>query len=429
MGIGAILEWKDASHFLRPAPCPLRPMKDILKVALGILTSIGGFLDVAAIATNAQAGARFGYRLLWATAFGTLCIIFLVEMAGRLAAVSKHTLADALRERFGFRFYLIPLISELIVDLLVIAAQIGGVSLALQFVTGVPFRWWAFPVALAVWLFIWSGTFKFVEDTTAFLGLVTLCFVVAAVKLKPDLGELASGLVPRSPPRDAAQYWYLATSILGAIISPYLLYFYSAGVVEDKLDERKLNVNRAIATVGMGFGSIVAMGVMIVAAGTLLPAGIAMESYEEAPQMLERVFGRPGFYLFAASLGIACFGAAVEGTLSVAYVVAQSFGWEWGEDLAPKKNARFAAVYTGFVLLAAAVTFTGIEPLKLTLFTMVLTVVILPILLLPMIVLMNDEKFLGDHRNGWLSNTVGAIVVIVTIILSIVAIPLQILGG
>lgn len=404
-------------------------MKDLLKVALGILTSIGGFLDVAAIATSAEAGANFGFRLLWATAFGTLCIIFLVEMSGRLAAVSKHTLADALRERFGFRFYLIPLISELIVDLLVIGAQIGGVCLALQFVTGVAFRWWAFPVALAVWLFLWTGTFKVVEDATALLGLVTVVFVVAAVKLRPDMGELLSGFVPRMPPEDRGHYWFLAVSIIGAVISPYLLYFYSAGVVEDKLDERKLNVNRAIATVGMGFGSIVAMAVTIVAGMTLLPAGIALDSYEQAPLMLSRVLGLPGFYLFAASLGIACFGACVEGVLSVAYVFAQSFGWEWGEDLAPKKNARFATVYTACVFVGAAITFTGIDPLKLTIFAMSLTVVILPFLLLPTVVLMNDEQFLGDHRNGWLSNTVGAIVVIVTIVLSVVAIPLQLLGG
>jgi Mn2+/Fe2+ NRAMP family transporter len=404
-------------------------MKNLLKIALGILTSIGGFLDAGAIATSSEAGARFGFRLLWALAFGTLCIVFLVEMSGRLAAVSNHTLADAMRERFGWRFFVIPMVSELIVDLLVIASEIGGVCLALQFVTGIAFRWWAFPVALLIWLFLWSGSFSVVEDTTAILGLVTIVFVVAVVKLHPDYHAIGAGFVPSMPPKDAPRYWFLAVSIIGAIISPYLLYFYSSGAVEDKWTEKDLNVNRGVSAVGMGFGSLVAMAVLIVAAQTLLPAGIGSDRYEQTPLMLSMVLGKTGFYLFAASVGIACFGAAVEGSLSVAYVCAQSFGWPWGEDLPPKDDARFALVYSVFPILAALVTFSGIDPLKLTLFSMALTVVILPILLLPMIVLMNDEKFLKSHCNGWLSNTVGVVVVVVAVVLSLVAIPLELIGG
>ncbi|HJQ38983.1 MAG TPA: divalent metal cation transporter [Thermoanaerobaculia bacterium] len=404
-------------------------MKNLLKIALGILTSIGGFLDVGAIATSAEAGAVFGPRLLWVLAFSTLCVIFLVEMSGRLAAVSKHTLADALRERYGFRFFVIPYTCEVLVDLLVLGAEIGGVCLALQFVTGVPFRWFAIPVALLVWLFIWLGSFSFVEDATAILGLVTVAFVVGAIKMKPDLHAVAAGFLPSLPPRDAAHYWYIALSIIGAIISPYLMYFYSAGAVEDGWSVKDLRVNRAVATIGMSFGSVVAMGVMIVAAMTLLPAGITLDRYEQAPLMLSRPLGLAGFYLFAASLGIACFGACVESALALAYLTAQTFGWNWGENIAPRRNARFASVYTGAILIAVCITLLASDPLKLTLFSMALTVVILPLLLLPMIMLMNDRKFLKEHRNGWISNTMGVVIVLTALILSVLAIPLQLIGG
>lgn len=404
-------------------------MKNVLKLALGILTSIGGFLDVGAIATSAEAGAVFGPRLLWVLAFSTLCVIFLVEMSGRLAAVSKHTLADALRERYGFRFFVIPFACEVIVDLLVLGAEIGGVCLALQFITGIPFRWFAIPVALLVWLFIWLGSFGFVEDATAILGLVTLAFVVGAMKMKPDIHAIAAGFVPSLPPHDAAHYWYITLSIIGAVISPYLIYFYSSGAVEDGWSVKDLRINRAVATIGMGFGSMVAMGVMIVAALTLLPAGITLDRYEQAPLMLSRSLGITGFYLFAASLGIACFGACVEVALAIAYLTAQTFGWNWGENLAPRRNARFASVYTGSILIAACVTLIAADPLKLTLFSMALTVVILPLLLLPMIMLMNDKKFLKEHRNGWASNIMGVVIVLTAIVLSVLAIPLQLIGG
>src|SRR3954466_8622403 len=126
----------------------------ILQIALGIVTSIGGFLEVGSIATAAQAGAAFGFQLLWPIALGTVCIIFLLEMAGRLAAVSHHPLPSVVRERFGFHFFVVPLFAETIIDFLVLTSEIGGVCLGLQLLTGIAFFWWALPVAFLLWLLL-----------------------------------------------------------------------------------------------------------------------------------------------------------------------------------------------------------------------------------------------------------------------------------
>src|SRR5215217_3668316 len=107
-------------------------MKKWGEVALGIITSIGGFLEVGSIATSAQAGAEFGYRLVWVVLLGTLSLAVLMEATGRLAAVSCRTYADLLRERFGIRFFMLPLFATLLVSFLVLASEIGGVSIALQ---------------------------------------------------------------------------------------------------------------------------------------------------------------------------------------------------------------------------------------------------------------------------------------------------------
>jgi NRAMP (natural resistance-associated macrophage protein)-like metal ion transporter len=132
-------------------------VQDILKIALGVVTSIAGFLDAGSIATAAQAGASFRFGLLWAILLGTILVMFLIEMCGRLASVSHHTLADAIRERMGFRYFVVPLCAELVVDWLVVAAEIGGVATALEILTGVPFQVWAIPVAFAMWLVLWLG--------------------------------------------------------------------------------------------------------------------------------------------------------------------------------------------------------------------------------------------------------------------------------
>ncbi|WP_445249252.1 NRAMP family divalent metal transporter [Microcoleus sp. OTE_8_concoct_300] len=404
-------------------------MNKIREIALGIVTSIGGFLDVGAIATAAEAGSSFEFQLIWTIVLGTICVIALVEMSGRLAAVSKHTLADAVRERLGFNFFIFPLIAEVIVDFLVLGAEIGGVCIALQLVTGISFQWWALPVAFAIWLLLWKGNFSLIENGISFLGLITLAFVVATFKLRPALPAVAEGLLPTVPQQDTAHYLFIAVSILGALISPYLFYFYSSGAVEDKWDKSHLGVNRAVAGLGMGFGSVVSLGVLIVAAQVLHPRGIQVDSYEQAALMLTQPFGYWGFVLFAASLGIACFGAALEVSLDTAYILAQAFGWNWGESLHPKEAARFSFVYTVFVFLASLLMVVGIDPLQLTLFSMALTAVILPVTIIPFLVLMNDREYVGDHCNGWISNSITIFTIVLTFVLAIVAIPLEVLGG
>src|SRR3954464_2734489 len=94
-------------------------MNKLLEISLGIVTSVGGYLEIGSIATSAQAGAAFGFQLLWALVLGTLCIIVLVEMSGRFAAVSHHTISDAIRERFGFNFFLLPLTVTVLLNLMV----------------------------------------------------------------------------------------------------------------------------------------------------------------------------------------------------------------------------------------------------------------------------------------------------------------------
>lgn len=404
-------------------------MKKVFEIALGLVTSVGGFLEIGSMVTAAQAGAQFGYQLVWAIALGGLCVIFLVEQAGRFAAISRHTIPGAIRERFGFNFFLVPLISLVLVVLLVLAAEIGGVCIALELVTGISFQWWAIPVGLVIWLLIWKTNFEVIEKGVSLLGLVTLCFVVGAVMLKPSWRAVAAGALPTLPSQDKIHYWFIAVSIIGASITPYLFFFYSSGAIEDKWDESYLNTNRAVAGLGMSFGTFISIAVLVVAAMVLLPLGIKVDHYDQIAWMLTPLMGRWGFYLFAASLGIACFGAAQEITLEVAYFVAQGFGWNWSENIRPKDEARFALVYTLVVIAGALLVMTGIGPLKLTVFSMALTAATLPASVVPFLFLMNDEEYMHDYQNGWLSNSVVLFIIGLAFVLAVVTIPLEIYGG
>ena len=404
-------------------------MKKLLQITLGIVTSVGGFLEIGSVTTAAQAGAAFGYKLLWAILLGTLCLIFLVEMAGRLSAVSKHTIVDAMRERFGFPFFFIVLVGMVLVSFLVLIAELGGVGLSLQLLTGIGFPWWAIPVSLLVWLLMWKGTFGLIENGASLLGLVTISFIVAAVRLHPDWSGVASGLAPAMRHTNKAHYGFIAVSILGASISPYLMYFYSSGAIEDEWDESYIGVNRFIATFGMTFGGVLSMAVLIAAALALQPRGIRVDTFQKGALLMTTGLPRWGFYLFATSMLVACFGAALEVSLAIAYFFAQGFGWKWGEDLEPAKDARFAFVYTVIILLAAIPLVFGIDPLKVTIMSMALTAATLPLAIIPFLFLMNDSTYMGKHGNGWIGNSVVAIIIVISFVLAVITIPLQIIGG
>jgi Mn2+/Fe2+ NRAMP family transporter len=404
-------------------------MKKIVQVGLGIITGIGGFLEIGSVTTSAQAGAGFGYQLIWALVVGVLCLSFLVEMSGRFAAVSKHTVVDGLRDRFGFGFFSVVLGGLVLVVLLVLMAEIGGVALALELATGVGFPWWALPVALVGWLMMWKTNFDIIENGSSILGLLTLCFALAVHRLHPDWGAVTHGALPSLPSDNKSEYWFICVSILGASITPYLMYFYSAGAVEDKWDKSYLTVNKIIAFLGMAFGGLLAISVLIIAARVLHPFNVKVEKFDQMADMMLVPFPRWGRALFAGSLGITCLGAALEIALSISYMFGQGLGWNSSENSPPKKEARFSLVYTVVLIVAAIPLLFGIDPLKVTNIAMALTSATLPLAIVPFLILMNDSSYLGENTNGIISNSVVVIVMLLSFVLAIVSIPLQIFGG
>jgi Mn2+/Fe2+ NRAMP family transporter len=404
-------------------------MSALLDLVLGVVTSIGGFVEAGSISTAAQSGSEFGFQLAWAIAVATLMLAMLVEMTGRLAAVSRRSLAAAVRERFGIHFHLIPLTAELVIDILLLAAEIGGVAIALTLLTGTGFQWWLLPVGMVVWLVLWLCGFSVIEHGIGLLGLVTLSFVVAAWKLQPDLADVGASLAPSLPEHHRIRYAFLAVSILGATVSPYLLNFYSSGSIEEKLTQSELWVNRTTAYAGICFGGLVSMGVLVTSAMVLGPKQIIVDSYEQAALMFVPVFHHWAVPVFALALGIGCFGAAVEITLNSGYVFAQVFGWAWGANKPRRDAARFTSAFTFVLLAAVAVALIGFDPLRLTLLSVALTVVIMPFIVLPFLVLMNDQKYVKEHTSGAIGNGFLAVLTLLAAVLAAVVIPLEILGG
>ena len=404
-------------------------MTVFVDLLLGIITSIGSFVEVGSISTAAQAGSEFGFSLLWAIAGAAFMLALLLEMSGRLAVMSKRTLAEAVRERFGIHFQVIPLAAELLLDILLLSAQIGGAAIAIKLLTGIGFQWWILPVGFAVWLLLFTCGFGVIENGIGLFGLVTLSFVYAAFTLGPDSGVLAAGLVPSIPDHDRGRYAFLAVSILGATVTPHVLNFYSSGTIEEKLPEKWLWVNTTTSYLGTCFGAVVSMGVLVCSAIVLGPLHIRVDSYEQAAVMFEPAFGDWAVMVFAVSLGVGCFGAAVEIALNGGYVLAQVFGWSWGAGKPRRDAARFTFAFTFVLAASVALALAGFDPLQVTMISVALTVVILPLLILPFLVLMNDPEFVKDRTSGRAGNLLLAAMTVLAALFAIVVIPLQMLAG
>lgn len=404
-------------------------MTALFDLVLGVVTSIGGFAEAGSMSTAAQAGAEFGTSLLWAVALATLIVAMLAEMSGRMAIVSRQTVAGAIRERFGIHFQLLPLCGELLLDGLLLAAELGGVAIALKLLLGGSAVMWVLPVAFLVGLIFWTCNFAVIEDGLGLLGLVTLVFVVAAWRLGPDTGAVLQGFVPSIPADSTPRYGLLAVSIVGATVSPYLLNFYASGTLEEEMTEPELWVNRVTAFLGMGFGSIVSMGIMVTAALTLASRGVHVDSFEQAADMLTPAFGALGVPLFAAALGIGCLGAATEITLNGGYLAAQIFGWQWGAGKRRRDAARFSLCAVALLAASALIAATGVDAMRLTMWSMALTVIVMPVIVLPFLVLMNDPRYVKAHASGAAGNLFLAAVTVLAALLAVIVIPMQIVGG
>ena len=405
-------------------------MSKYLQVFLGVLTAVGGFVDIGDLVTSSIAGARFGMALAWVVALGVVGIIVFAEMAGRVAACSGRAVFDLVRERLGPRAALANLAGSILVTLLTFVAEIGGVALALQLVAGVHYLLIVPLVALLVWLVIWRMKFSALENVFGLLGLTMIVFGIALWRLNPDFGALGWVSGP-GPDQSWLVYAYLAVALLGSAMTPYEVFFFSSGGVEEKWTKSDIGIMRANVFLGFPLGGLLSLSIMATSAVVLLPAGIQVSSLGEVALPVAVALGKIGLAVALIAFVATTFGAALETGMSCGYTAAQYFGWTWGKRVAPLDEARYHVVILGSVIAAVGVLMTTVDPVKLTEYSVVFSAVALPLTYFPILVVANDRTYMGDHVNGRIGNFFGIVFLAVVGVASLAAIPLLILtkGG
>jgi manganese transport protein len=406
-------------------------VKQFLQIALGILSAIGGFVDIGDLVFNTQAGATFGFELMWVVVIGVVGIIVYSEMCGRVAAVSKRPVFDLVRERVGFSAGLGTLIASEIVNLLTCAAEVGGVAIVLQLLSGLPYRFLILLAVVGLLVVSWSLPFTWIERVFGYGGLCLLVVAVAAVKAHPSWGRVAHGFVPSLPSDNHLVYLYFVVGLLGAALTPYEVYFYSSGAVEDAWGPKDVRMNKITAGIGYSLGAFLSFSLMVLAAMVFMPHGIDPQFLATPALGVEAILGKLGLILALVGILFAVGGAAIETSFAGAYNVAQFFGWQWGKRERPSKAPRFALSWIVIFLLALGIVITGYDPVKITEYSVIFSVVALPLTFLPILLVANDPVYMGRYRNGRLSNGFGVAYFFLILVIAVSAIPLMLLtnGG
>ncbi|WP_401000411.1 NRAMP family divalent metal transporter [Agromyces sp. GXQ0307] len=406
-------------------------MKRLFAVALGILTAIGGFLDIGDMVTNAVVGSRFGLGLAWAVVLGVVGICVYAHMAGRVAAVSGRATFEVIRERLGPRAGLANLVASFLITLLTVTAEVGGIALALQLATSVGYGWWVAVAAFGVWIVAWRAKFDLLENVTGLLGLALIAFAVALFLLGSDWGALAGqALAPAIPDSEtAATYWFYAVALFGAAMTPYEVFFFSSGAIEEGWTRKDLVTSRVNVLVGFPLGGVLSLAIAACAALVLLPQSIGVTSLSQVVLPVAEAGGT--LLLSFAIVGIlaATFGAALETTLSTGYTLAQYLGWSWGKFRRPAQASRFHLSMIVVLIVAMGVLATGVDPIAVTELSVVFSAVALPLTYLPILLVANDPEYMGDEVNGRGMNAISMIFLVIIVIAALAAIPLLIVTG
>ena len=377
--------------------------------------------DAGGILTYSQAGAQFGYKLLWSIIPITIALIVIQEMCARMGAVTGKGLSDLIREEYGLRATFLMMFALVIVNFSNVMAEFAGISESMA-LFHVP-RYVSVPVcAVIVWFIVIKGNYKTVEKIFLAASFFYICYIVAGVLAEPRWIEAARATV-LPPPRHqifTSTYIYMLVATIGTTIAPWMQFYLQASIVEKGVTPRHYKASRLDVIIGCFFTDIVAWFIIVACAATLYVSHIYdIKSGADAAHALRPLAGNYAFLLFGAGLFNASLFAASILPLSTAYTVCEGLGFESGLDRKFGEAKVFYWLYTILVGLGAAATLIpGLPLIKVTILSQALNGILLPAVLVFMLLLINKERLMGRYVNSRLFNVVAWVTAIVIIVLT-----------
>ena len=375
--------------------------------------------DAGGIATYSVAGAQYGYALLWSL-IPMLFVLFMIqEMVARLGVVTGKGLSDLIREQYGVRVTFFTMLALLITNFGNITAEFAGLAASLE-IFGVS-RYVSVPLgAAAVWYLVVWGNYRIVEKVFLFACTVYLSYVISGFMANPPWGEVLTAMVIPTF-RLEQNYLFMLIGIIGTTIAPWMQFYQQSSIVEKEIHVKDYRYVWWDVLSGCVFAVMVVFFIMVACAATLHANGIPVKTAEDAAVALAPLAGKHASILFAIGLANASLFAASILPLSTAYSICEGMGWEAGVNKDFREAPQFMGLYTGLIVLGAAlILIPGAPLIWIMLVSQVINGILLPFVLIFILLLVNNGELMGGHVNGRLYNGFSWLTVLVLIALSLV---------
>lgn len=386
-----------------------------LRLGPGVVVA-AAFIGPGTVTTATVAGARQGYALIWALCFAVVATLVLQEMSARLGVVGELGLGEAMRRRFN-RGLARALSAGLVIGAILIgnaAYQTGnllGGALGLEELLGGSSRAWGPLLGAVAFALLWLGRYRWVERAlVAMVAVMGVVFLATAIALKPGLGSLLGGLVPRG--LDEGGALLTALGLVGTTVVPYNLFLHAAAVRERWRGPAHLDAARADTVVSVSLGGVISIAVLVTAAAS--PAMAQVTSAADMARALEPLLGRWARGFFACGLLAAGLSSAVTAPLAAAYATCGVLGWD--SDL---RSAAARSVWVPVMLVGVGLSALALRPIPAILFAQAANGLLLPVIAVFLLYLANDRGLLGSRANGPISNALGATMVLVAVLLGL----------
>lgn len=392
----------------------------------GVIAASAGN-DSGGISTYSQAGAKYGYSMLWMMLLMTFSLVVIQEMAGRMGAVTGKGFAALIRERFGIRPTFFAMLMLLASNAATSVAEFAGIAAAME-LFGVS-RYLSVPVAaVVVWLLVVRGSFRNVEKVLLALSLVFVSYVITAFAAKPDWLVVGRALVTPSVQFNPG-FLALAVALTGTTVAPWMQFFVQSNIVDKGTSAKEWALARWDVIAGAIAANIVAIFIIVTTGTVLHPKGIVIDQASQAAIALTPLVGGYATALFGIGLLAASVLAACVLPLTAGYSICEAFGWEAGVDRKFSEAPAFIGIYTFVIFVGAAlILIPGANLIAVMILSQVINGMMLPFLLIFMMVIINDRRIMGEHANGRINNIIAWLTIASAIGLTVALLVITALG-
>lgn len=375
------------------------------------------YIDPGNYATNIQAGAQFGYTLLWVIAASNLMAMLIQTLSAKLGIATGLNLAEHCRNQFP---RLIVQVMWALMEVMAMATDLAefiGAAVGFNLLFGFPL--WLSGILTAIATFLILGLerygFRPIEAViTGFVGIVSLSFLIETVLDRPDWGHLLfHAVVPQFAGTNSI---LLATGIVGATVMPHAIYLHSAltqnriVVKEPRQQKRLFRFEIVDVVVAMGIASLINMAMLIMAAATFFRHGMHdVGTLEQAHRTLQPLLGGASSWIFGISLLASGLSSSAVGTMA-GQIMMQGF-------IRRRIPVWIRRLIT--IVPSMAVILIGLDPTRTLVLSQVVLSFALPFAIIPLIMFTRRKDLMGDLVNHRVTTALGSLVAGLILVLNV----------